>query len=696
MFRHLPPLLGVFVIVLLTATVGAGRMSSAETRPASTTVTLTFDDGVADVYQSGALLSAHGMHGTYFVSSGAIGANGYLTRDQLSALAADGHEIGGHTVTHANLASLPTTEARRQVCNDRSTLLGWGFAVTSFAYPYSSVLDEDRMIAADCGYNSARQVGDIVSPGACDGCDWAETLPPVDPFYTRAPDSAQSTWNLADIEGLITQAQNHGGGWVQITFHHLCTGCDIYGVPVETFTAFLDWLQTQVESNQVSVLPVNRVVTGTVKPAVAGPPPPEPAAPGVNGLVNPGLETTGVSGSTPACWQQAGYGTNTATWAVVSDAHTGSAAERITMTSRTSGDRKLLSTMDLGTCSTSVTPSSSYRASVWYKSTVPTTPTAYYRNQLGGWSYLGGSSTLAASPTWIQASWDLPALPGGATAVSFGLALAGVGTLTTDDYALTEVTPVSETTAPTVTLTEPVEGATATGVTTLAATAADPTGVARVDFSVDGVVVATTTTAPHRSVWSSESVANGSHTVTAVAYDAAGNASSPAAATVTTSNTTRNLVTNSGVETATTTMPSCFQLSRTGTNTGSGARTATAHTGNGGYQVAITARTSGDRKLITAQDGGTCAPAAVAGHTYQVSVWYTADTDAPFVTYYRNAAGAWTYWQTSPRHPATGTWRRATWSTAPLPAGATAVSFGLALTSVGTLTTDDYALTDLG
>ena len=40
----------------------------------------------------------------------------------------------------------------------------------------------------------------------------------------------------------------------------------------------------------------------------------------------------------------------------------------------------------------------------------------------------------------------------------------------------------------------------------------------------------------------------------------------------------------------------------------------------------------------------------------------------------------------------TTAWNLAYFTSAPLPAGATAISFGLAITGVGTLTTDDYAL----
>ncbi len=58
-----------------------------------------------------------------------------MTTAQLRQLQGDGHEIGGHTLTHPHLPALSVDERRRQVCDDRASLLGQGFAVRSFASP---------------------------------------------------------------------------------------------------------------------------------------------------------------------------------------------------------------------------------------------------------------------------------------------------------------------------------------------------------------------------------------------------------------------------------------------------------------------------------------------------------------------------------------------------------------------------------
>ena len=85
--------------------------------------------------------------------------------------------------------------------------------------------------------------------------------------------------------------------------------------------------------------------------------------------------------------------------------------------------------------------------------------------------------------------------------------------------------PPVDTTAPTVSVTAPANGATVSGTVTLTATASDNVGVAGVQFLVDGAsrLGSEDTTAPYGVSWNTTTVANGTHTLTAVARDAAGN-----------------------------------------------------------------------------------------------------------------------------------------------------------------------------
>lgn len=77
--------------------------------------------------------------------------------------------------------------------------------------------------------------------------------------------------------------------------------------------------------------------------------------------------------------------------------------------------------------------------------------------------------------------------------------------------------------APSVDLLKPLAGATFTDRLTLSAAASDDGGVSRVDFLVDGVVVATDSAAPYSYTWKApKKMAYGEHTVSARARDAHG------------------------------------------------------------------------------------------------------------------------------------------------------------------------------
>jgi hypothetical protein len=96
--------------------------------------------------------------------------------------------------------------------------------------------------------------------------------------------------------------------------------------------------------------------------------------------------------------------------------------------------------------------------------------------------------------------------------------------------------PPADTTSPLVSLTAPAAGATVSGQTTVTASASDNVGVVEVTFMVDGLSVGSVGVPPYSLVWASTSVPDGSHTITAVARDAAGNSASSAAVAVTVSN----------------------------------------------------------------------------------------------------------------------------------------------------------------
>ena len=93
------------------------------------------------------------------------------------------------------------------------------------------------------------------------------------------------------------------------------------------------------------------------------------------------------------------------------------------------------------------------------------------------------------------------------------------GNTATDTLIVT----VQDTAPPTVALSTPTAGANISGSIVLTATASDNVGVVRVAFLVDGSPVGNATSAPFQLSLDTRTLANGNHTIEAVAYDAAGN-----------------------------------------------------------------------------------------------------------------------------------------------------------------------------
>lgn len=91
--------------------------------------------------------------------------------------------------------------------------------------------------------------------------------------------------------------------------------------------------------------------------------------------------------------------------------------------------------------------------------------------------------------------------------------------------------------APIVSLTAPAAGATVTGTASVTASASDNVGVAKVQLKLDGADLGPAlTAAPYTYAWTTTGATNGSHSLTAVATDAAGNSTTSAARTVTVNN----------------------------------------------------------------------------------------------------------------------------------------------------------------
>jgi len=152
-------------------------------------VVLTFDDGFANQMEAFAILQKHHMKATFYIINGGaksdwcIGASrryndplqppqgcgdAYLSWDQIRTLDKSGLiTIGGHTLDHENLATLPESEQRNEIITSKIEIeKELGHTIRHFAYPYGAFTTTTVDIVREAGYISAASTldGDYQAP----------------------------------------------------------------------------------------------------------------------------------------------------------------------------------------------------------------------------------------------------------------------------------------------------------------------------------------------------------------------------------------------------------------------------------------------------------------------------------------------------------------------------------------------------
>ena len=187
------------------------------------TVVLTFDDGpsrwtpkVLDV------LDRHGVKATFFV----IGTRASHDPAILRRLVNDGHEVGVHTFTHANLSQVSSWRQRLELDQTQFALAAaTGFSTDLLRPPFSSRVDnltsgdwkahEDnpgyRVILTDLDTKDWQNpgVGKIVKAGTPSGNDGAVVM-----FHDGGGDRSQT---VKALDRLITDLQDRGYSFTTVT-----------------------------------------------------------------------------------------------------------------------------------------------------------------------------------------------------------------------------------------------------------------------------------------------------------------------------------------------------------------------------------------------------------------------------------------------------------------------------------------------
>lgn len=181
------------------------------------------------------------------------------------------------------------------------------------------------------------------------------------------------------------------------------------------------WLRLTVGLVTVLVAPVVLAVESQAAP--------------VNGVENGNLSAG--AGNAFTCFTNSGWGTNTGTLTSITGRGGSGRAASLSIKGWVSGDRKLLPTQS-AVCAPAVTAGRQYRIGLWYKSTRPVNLTVF-RHSAAGWTYYADLQTLPAVTGFAQVQATTAALPAGTDQLSWGLSIAGNGTVVTDDYSIAVV-----------------------------------------------------------------------------------------------------------------------------------------------------------------------------------------------------------------------------------------------------------------
>ncbi len=124
-------------------------------------VVQTFDDGNQDLFELAfPRMNARGMVGVVYVVANRIGAEGFLSADNLLALRQAGWEIGSHGMAHRALADLSDKDLRTEVADSKRVLeTALGEPIRSFAYPFGTVTEASVKAAIEAGYTSGAGLG---------------------------------------------------------------------------------------------------------------------------------------------------------------------------------------------------------------------------------------------------------------------------------------------------------------------------------------------------------------------------------------------------------------------------------------------------------------------------------------------------------------------------------------------------------
>lgn len=247
-----------------------------------TVFTFAFDDTFKDGMEMADRIEECGWRGTFYISGLRLCLHpDYLDRGDVNELYRRGHQIGGHSLSHAKLFELSQPQLDLQVCGNLQLLRAYKWWPTTHAYPFAQYNTTIRKTVQQCGYCNARSTSAGLKSENCPTCDVAESIPPLDKWRIRSY-SVKTTDTLQDLMQRVRDAINLKGvgkKWVIFNFHKICSAsgdrCNTrydYSTLRKDFNEFVRWLKLQVDDRVLDVKTVKQVMHALNDPPLANNP----------------------------------------------------------------------------------------------------------------------------------------------------------------------------------------------------------------------------------------------------------------------------------------------------------------------------------------------------------------------------------------------------------------------------------------
>lgn len=242
-------------------------------------VSLTFDDTLVEHSALAKVLESYGMKGVFYMNSGRITGNEkrYLRLPQALEIQNAGHEIGGHTITHANLTDLTPEDQYAEICGDVANFTKMGIDVSSFAIPYGQYNNYSLAYGKECGYKSFRRSGGIGCPACpaatqyrvCIGCPPGIVIPFTSENVLYPLRSMSFRTNFVDLflqtmeYARERSARRNTFLWLIFIFHDDDNNPEFGDtnstISLSQLTTILDWIQ--LNNDEVATATIKDVIS---------------------------------------------------------------------------------------------------------------------------------------------------------------------------------------------------------------------------------------------------------------------------------------------------------------------------------------------------------------------------------------------------------------------------------------------------